>query len=216
MSSRRKPPSQRANRAPRPVRDHANDPNAPHLVAAHEAGHAVAAVVLGIDLLWVDTKQRPLDGGGVSLGYTKVKGLRLEDVDGKGADAARPWMIQALAGPVAEEMIRDLEITGGNDGDYRDAQRVAAAAVIGTKIDPATGNATISPELIQAHRQQLDQVMLDALEGAVDLIERHRHAVAIVATQLRRRQSLTGAEVAALVTASQSQPQAPDAVVMTR
>ena len=88
------PPSQRGGR--RESSGHGEyDPDDTRYVAMHEAGHSVAAVVLGIGMERVDIKRRRFPNGLTSVGYTKMP-MFVEDIAGRAVvlhehdDSARP------------------------------------------------------------------------------------------------------------------------------
>jgi hypothetical protein len=83
------------------------DPNDPRFVAVHEAGHAVSAIVLGLNLASVDIKRRRLPDGGISMGFTDTGKTGLEDIGGKGEEAALPHVIQSLTGALAESKVNE-------------------------------------------------------------------------------------------------------------
>src|SRR5690349_2619245 len=65
-----KPPSQRGNRLQREQPPDDSEDDDIRFIATHEAGHAVSASVLGMNLFKVDIKRRRMPDGSMSLGFT--------------------------------------------------------------------------------------------------------------------------------------------------
>jgi hypothetical protein len=196
--AKRKPPSQRTERTQ-------PDPNSPQSIATHEAGHAVAAVVLGLRLNGVSIKCRRLPDGRISLGFTDCP-IMTADVAGKGEETAHPILTQCLSGPMAETrtdsmpMRRDVVESAFQD-DFAGARMVATVAVC-TSVDRGDGKMFFPPEEIQRRQPQLSAMIRRALEAAEQLVSDHWSAIAKVSSLLLERQELTGDEVAEIVRAA--------------
>jgi hypothetical protein len=104
------------------------DPDDPLFVAVHEAGRAVAATVLGLPLKSVDVQGRREADGSVSAGFTDMP-VDTADVLAKG-EAALPWLVQVMAGVVAEEAVNPLASKyDGHRRDREQANRIAKVAI---------------------------------------------------------------------------------------
>ena len=189
-----KPPSQRSNR---PVRGDRYDPNDLRYIATHEAGHAVAAVVLGLDLAGVDIRRRRLPGGRVSIGFTDCK-LNTRDVMGKGEHAAMPRLVQLMAGPLAESAVNPAADYGsGPSSDLEGARQVAVIAICEAVLDGTRSQ-------IDAAEQRRNEpriiALLDSAEvAAADLVRNYDQAITRVASLLLEREVLSGEDVADVV-----------------
>jgi hypothetical protein len=187
------------------------DPNDRRYVATHEAGHAVAAVVLGIELVGVDLQRRRRPDGTTSLGFTNAP-VPTRAVAGKG-EAALPYVAQCLAGPLAEMAVNPglLESSGGDAGDRNGARMIAAVAVC-EAVECGAGRAEITPEELHRQGARIDGLMSAALAAACDLVNDNAPAIGLVAEALMERGRLSGAEVAAIVNAERSRvPDGPPA-----
>jgi ATP-dependent Zn protease len=175
------------------------DPNDVHYVATHEAGHAVAAVVLGLNLRSIDLKRRHLPDGQVSQGFTDCP-VAVEDV--RNLDAVIPCLVQALAGPYAESLVNPRVLQeGGARGDLDEARKVAVLAVC-EATDTGGGRMTITPEEQKRNEGRIHSLLMEANQRAMQLIDDHRHAIATVAGVLAARMELSGEEVKSIVEAA--------------
>jgi hypothetical protein len=184
----------------RRVSGHPHDPINLRSTAFHEAGHAVAAVVLGLRLKWVDVKLRQHPNGGVSLGATNCDGVAKRDLLGKGEEAVMPYLVYAIAGVAAEACVNPLVSTPeylGASEDWADAWQLAIKAVCDFVV--RDGVATISNEEQERNMPRLNALMESARDAANRLVEDHQGAITEVAGLLGRRTRLDGAEVAEIV-----------------
>jgi ATP-dependent Zn protease len=195
MSQKKKrgiPPSQRQSRSSELY------PNDIKFVAVHEAGHAVAAVVLGLELRKVDIKRRRMPDGTRSLGFTDTPPVDIDEVLGKGP-ASISQMICGIAGPVAELLWNPALLEdGGATGDFADARICAVASFC----EPSYGDREemiFSPEQQEKHAAKISALAEDAIEGAYRLVEKNLKAIVEVANLLIIRKELSGDEVAAIV-----------------
>jgi hypothetical protein len=181
MAKMKKPPSQREQ--PKDIR----------VTAFHEAGHAVALVILGLPLKNVDvlTRRYP-DGASHGASHSEVD---FSDYVGKGIDAVKPWMIQSLAGPIAELRVhRDSRLaTKSGKKDWEMASQFAALANYEGPI-PEDGNLNLKIDPSR-FRPQLEA----ASDEAAKIVGAHWPVIVRVAEMLISRKSLTGDEVAAIV-----------------
>lgn len=195
-----KPPSERENRAV-PATDASYDPNDIRYIATHEAGHAVASVVLGLNLISTDIKRRPVQGG-TSLGYTRCPHL----IERQSGEKVIPALIQTFAGPLAEIAVNpDAYGSGADRMDRAEALQAAKIAVCIPTQRP-DGNWEISPAEQARSSPEIDALILKGLEGAACIVNDHAFAIVAVADALLRKISLTGDEVAAIVQANPPQP----------
>jgi ATP-dependent Zn protease len=197
---RSKPPSQRGNRHVKSSREN-DDLNDIRYIALHEAGHAVSAVVLGTGLRKVDIKRRPLENG-ISLGFTDTGTVKLDDVLGKGEEAAMPHMIQTCSGPLAEMVENKQALAyGGFADDMASAHRIAASAFCNSIIKTESGG-TLPPEEIARNKDRIDKLVESAVRSANELINGHWKAINKVRDLLVRKKELSGEEVACIVNSS--------------
>jgi ATP-dependent Zn protease len=190
-----------AFKADRPAQPSSYDPNDRWFVAVHEAGHAVAAVVLGLPLEGVDIRHRaPEVAGGVTvLGFSDTGKVQLEDIAGKGEDVALPHMVLSMAGPIAEGHVnRHAMRHGGQVNDMEGARRVGAFAIC-PLIEGPDGRLEVTAEELQRNSDRLRVLWDRSIDDAFRLVDGHRKAIGTVAALLLERESLSGDEVAAIV-----------------
>jgi hypothetical protein len=177
------------------------NPDDPRYVAYHEAGHAVAAVVVGIDLKWVDIRPGTLPDGRPVGGFTRIA-IENDDIVGKGEEAALPYMVQGLAGIFTECQInphnREWQEAAGDD--MEDMGRVERLAIC-ESVREDDGHFVFTPEGIQRGAPRMLALRERAMAATMQLIEEHWPAIEQVAARLLERGRLTGAEVAAIVAA---------------
>ena len=179
----------------------AEDPRSPadlQLCCVHEAGHAIAAVMLGLHVEGVSVRDGGARGGNTRL---TVRRLFLS------ADDVHDQVVALLSGRAAEQVLLGHVTSGAGGGSGSDLQRatwLAASAVAELGLDPDHGlawtplpereaelTATLAADarLAACVRQRLD----DAYEDALALIRRSADAVAVVAKALIDRRSLDAA-----------------------
>ena len=156
------------------------------LVCVHEAGHAVAGVLLqGDHLVSVD-----VDAGLTSFMPVAYAGPR-------GIEAR---MVTMLAARAAEEVLIG-EVTTGAAQDIKDVTAVATAYHGGWGMG-AFGLVHVPPEIAVGHAGMMEAVRttLDEAYGrALELVREYRPAIERVAAALAKRRFLDAAEVRALV-----------------
>jgi hypothetical protein len=185
--------------------DDGYDANDIRYIATHEAGHAVAAVVLGSRLKSIDLKQRRLPDGRISVGFTDSQ-VDAADVAGKGEAAAMPYLIQTFAGPFAERTINhqlDASCESGG-GDKEVARRIAAVAVCEAVYND--NQMVIPTEEQERNRDRIGKLIEDACEAAMHFVNEHVGTIIEVAEALIEKRELTGDEVAAIVNARRVDP----------
>ncbi|GGK38883.1 AAA family ATPase [Salinarimonas ramus] len=170
------------------------DPLLVRAIALHEAGHAVAAIVLGRDLIQVTTRQ-----AGASAGSTMVAPGGLIDLP----DIER-HIVFVLAGRAAD-VVLGSGASSGAAADLRDATSglTAAHASLGlagtlvVRADPSDAVHLLlhDPALAARVESDLQQLMRDAER----IVGTWRDAVLAVRDALLSRRMLSGAEVAEIV-----------------
>ena len=104
------------------------DPIEDRYSAIHEAGHAVAAILLDLGLREVSIGKRRLASGMLIGGGFQWEGVALPDLAGKG-DLAIPPITLYLAGPVAERKINPKAINpAALSDDFLQALKMAGYA----------------------------------------------------------------------------------------
>lgn len=200
-----KPPSRRPGRVEPPRRRSdqvglaaiprgRRDPDDPLAIATREAGHAVAAVVLGLPLRSVDVRRRNLPDGRTSVGYTDCPIPGTSDF----ATLANA-MVQVMSGPLAEDRVNaSAMVDGCHDSDMEQVHRLAAIAVCEstTGVD---GRRRISPGEIRRKLARIGEVAGEAVGKADRLVEAYWAAIRETARLLVDGRALTAEEVAAVV-----------------
>jgi hypothetical protein len=165
----------------------------------HEAGHAVAAVVLGMRLWSVTARQRETSDGKSREGFTHFEGAPRSGIIGKGEEAARPLMVVFLAGSKAEASVNDRAFS---DSRY-DLDNEAASQIITIALCPATptpdGLFPVDPAEINRNLGRFNKVLAEADRAATDLVNQYLNVIKKVAERLLERQELQGDEVVAIV-----------------
>jgi hypothetical protein len=172
------------------------------LTAIHEAGHAVAAVHYGLPLEFVHIKRQVLPDGRVSVGYTKCP----VPVP-RGETEALPWIIQQLAGPIAEVSLDDDvdadQVMKAGAGDIDRAKHIAIFAICPHTIGP-DGGPGIRSDVIAAHVEKLTAFFNAAFAAAHEFVEKFWDAINAVARALMVHRELTAEQVAAIMRDQQS------------
>jgi hypothetical protein len=168
------------------------DPNGIRSVAVHEAGHAVATVVLGLELKSVEVRPHILPDGRLRFGLTDAP-ITDADFAGRGENAAMPYLIQGWSGPVAEQKVnpRYHEYNGGTN-DFKCVKQIAVIAICNFA---SAENVVITEE----QRVRVNALLDSAWVAADSLVEAYWPAIKRVATLLGKRQELSGDEVAKIV-----------------
>jgi hypothetical protein len=166
----------------------------------HEAGHAVAAIVLGFDLKSVD-----IVGGQTPeveiLGLADSGRVPVSELAGKGEEVALPHIIHSMAGPLAEGMVNPHVKDREYDGHRMDVESANWVAFVSI-CDSTTGADGLQEITREERMRNVDRVQAVSHRGlvaAAKLVQTYRPAIEEVAALLLKRKRLTGAEVAAIV-----------------
>ena len=171
--------------------------------AFHEAGHAVAAVVLGENLRSVDVRQRQLPDGRLQLGLTDCEGVNAIDSLGMGHQAALTHVIRAFAGPVAEALVNP-DFREGHSGDIASVRELVSLA-FGRGV--AKDDQVVLDRWDEVRRDdRVVDLLRSAQAEAVRLVEEHWPAISAVAARLLEEEQLSGDDVASIVNADLRKP----------
>jgi hypothetical protein len=168
------------------------DPENLHNVAIHEAGHAVATIVLGlllnsVNILPVRQQDGRMRRGIVDSPYSE------DDIAGKGESAVMPYLVQGISGPTAERKVnREYHRHNGGDSDFERAKRLTAIALYGYA---DADHVVITAE----QRAQMNLLLNSAQIESTRLVEDRWPAIKKVAALLQDRHELSGDEVAMVV-----------------
>jgi ATP-dependent Zn protease len=166
--------------------------------AVHEAGHAVAAVVLGEKLLSVDVRQRQLPDGRLQLGLTDCEGVNAIDSLGMGHQAALTHVIRAFAGPVAEALVNP-DFRAGHSGDIASVRELVSLA-FGRGVAKDGQVVFAGWDEVRQDDRVLD-LLRSAQADAIRLVDHHWEAISAVAVRLLEEEQLSGDDVASIVNA---------------
>lgn len=151
--------------------------------AIHEAGHAVVARVLGVAAGEVTI--RPTEDQ--SIGHSIIADPRFiwQRGDGSKSKAAKSFAVALFAGAEAERLILQSQDVGdGIDRERATACLAWAGAVRGASF--------VGDDVFERHEERLRG-------RAAQLVQQHRLKIERVADALIERQTLSGAEVDALL-----------------
>jgi hypothetical protein len=183
-----------------PPRPAPYDPDDPKFIAMHEAGHAVAAIVLGFDLKSVDIVGRQTPEVEI-LGVADSGRVHGSELAGKGEEVGLPHIIHSWAGPLAESRVnphvRDREYEA-HRLDVESAYRFAVLSIC----NPTTGADGLREITREERMRNVDRVQALLHRGVVEaakLVQTYRPAIEEVAALLLKRKRLTGTEVVAIV-----------------
>jgi ATP-dependent Zn protease len=194
-SPRGKPPSQRVNRL-------GADLTALRYTAHHEAGHAVAAIVLDIELTKVDLHPRQIESGRFTSGRTLSPPVKVEGI---GADKALPHIIVLGAGALAEQVVNPHALEGnGHHADAISVRGIAQAALC--ESIEKDGDRVVPQDEFERKRESMVALIDRGLDAAAELVRQHLDAIRAVAKALLERRELSGDEVRAIVTANPPKP----------
>jgi cell division protease FtsH len=190
------------------------------IIAAHEAGHAiVASVVPGADPVHkISIVQR----GYEALGHTLQ--LPAEDRYLRTRRELSDQLAVWLGGRAAEEVVFG-EITTGAQNDLQHATEVARAMIahygmseqFGPVALPVTRarflssgavepSETVSEETARAIDREVKQLMLEARQRAIEILQKHRSTLDAVVQLLLAREVVDGSDVRRLLEAEAAHP----------
>ncbi|TWB12965.1 ATP-dependent Zn protease [Nitrospirillum amazonense] len=173
-------------------------------LSIHEAGHAVAAAL---------ESPGTLMGASIRPGGAMAGGVLTRNAGHGTASDVLARIRAMLAGRAAEELVLGSGTTGagGNaESDLAQATVLAASLVASYGLD---GGLTWMGEITAANvaaalrasptlATQVERLLVDQHRWITDLLGRHRPALEAVAALLRERESASGAEIEAAVTAA--------------
>lgn len=146
--------------------------------AVHEAGHAVVAMVLRLDVRAVSIRQSGVYGGYCDFGYLRVRAMSAIE-----RRRWRDYITATFAGREAESQIvpvPDLMIEGGDEGDLEDI-------------------AKLLPRAIGSSRQSERDLRATLQRRAARLVTRYRIFILRVAAMLVANEVLTGVQLRAII-----------------
>jgi cell division protease FtsH len=169
------------------------------ITAWHEAGHALAALLLpeAHDPVQVTIVPRGVAGGVTWMGGDDASFLT-------GAEA-RARLVVSLAGRASEEILLDGDFTQGASSDIANATALAQRMVAEWGMS-GLGLAAVGPEhagspLIERVHAEADGLMTDALARARALLAAHRPLLEVVVSELQAEETIDLDRLRALRTA---------------
>ena len=158
------------------------------ITAWHEAGHALAALLLpeAVDPVQVTIIPRGFSGGSTWYGVTDETFMT--------GTQARTEIVVSLAGRAAEEILLDGDFTDGATGDIAKATEMAHKMVTRAGMS-ALGIAAVSPDyagsaLAERVHAEVDGILLDGLARARALLAAHRALVEVVVAELLAEETI--------------------------
>jgi hypothetical protein len=144
------------------------DPGDPRQIAIHEARHAVAAVVLGIQLVSVDILPGRHPNGARVVSEVSTGGAPVQERRGQDEGPAMPYLIQICAGLRAGSIV-EPGVFGRTylESDEDNASRLANEAICGI---PGGGPARMDSDVVERSRGRLDGPANSASEEAGKLV----------------------------------------------
>ncbi|MEW6473628.1 MAG: AAA family ATPase [Actinomycetota bacterium] len=158
------------------------------ITAWHEAGHALAALLLPevADPVQVTIIPRGFSGGATWYGTS--------DETFKTGAQARAEIVVALAGRAAEEILLDGDFTQGASNDIAKATELAQTMVASWGMS-SLGLAAVGPEhagsaLVERVHAEADGLLTDALARARALLAAHRPLLEVVVAELLAEETI--------------------------
>ena len=179
-------------------------PNKRYVVAVHEAGHALTALLLdGYDKVRKVTILPRGAAGGVTQFLPQQDQL---DSGLYSKNYMEKQLIVALGGRAAEAtMFGDDEVTTGASSDMQHVYKIAKAMVTQYGFNPTIGNIAFPAGEMhsQATQESIDFEILatsdDAYNIALTLVRDNKNVLELIARALLEKESLSGDELLALV-----------------
>ena len=166
------------------------------ITAWHEAGHALAALLLpeAADPEMVTIIPRGISGGATWFG--------VDDETFMTGAQARTDIVVSLAGRAGEEILLDGDFTDGATGDIAKATDLARRMVTRAGMS-SLGLAAVSPEyagsaLAEKVHAEVDGILVDALARARALLAAHRPLLEVVVAELLAEETIDLARMRAL------------------
>jgi hypothetical protein len=179
-------------------------PEIKYRTAIHEAGHAILCLLQNPgSLKCVSIRENADAGGGTTATNLPTGHSTASDIDA--------LLRTLLAGRAAEELVLNSASAGSGGPEHSDLARatlIAASAEVswGLSASGISWRGDVSydrlPTMLGLNRDvaaRVEQRLADALEGAKDLLWRHRAELDALVSALISREVLSGAEAAAVV-----------------
>lgn len=160
-----------------------------HLIAVHEAGHAVAAVLHGIPFV-----QATVQGVGAAAGFVEHLGLQ-----GFATTSTLAQMIDmSLGGRAAEELL--AEPSDGVQSDFEHATHLAAKMI---RLGLAKGNimsvsGETDKEFALRHSKEIEDILQERMRGVQKMLLEHRAFLEAVVEALETQKLLFEADILAI------------------
>lgn len=159
-------------------------------IAVHEAGHALAALLLGIPFVQVT-----INGVGARAGFVE----RIAEAGIATAKKLKHYIDMSLAGRAAERIL--AEATDGVGSDFARATHLAIRMV---RLGLGSGNIlTLSDEnpheFLRIHRTEVEGLLRERMTETENLLNRNREALKAIAEALVVQKLLFEADIRAIV-----------------
>src|SRR5580765_215902 len=185
------------------------------ILAYHEGGHALVSHLVGNE-----PQKATIIARGTALGY--VLHLPEEEPYLETKDELRDWMVMALAGRAAEQLVFG-RVTNGAANDLERATQIARAMVfewgMGDSVTSRTVRADdygLSEETKRLRDSEQAQLTDQAYAESLRLLAMHRAALDRVASALLERETLSREELVEIFTGVESTSRSSDAVGVVR
>ena len=159
------------------------------LIAVHEAGHAVAAVLRGIPFV-----QATVQGVGEAAGFVE----RIPQQGFATADGLKRMIDMSLGGRVAEELL--AEPSDGVQSDFEHATHLAASMI---QLGLAKGNimsiaGETGKEFALRHSEEIEDILQERMRSVQKLLMGHRAFLEAVADALESQKLLFEADIVSI------------------
>lgn len=167
--------------------------------AYHEAGHAVAAIIYGYEVIAVDIRSIEVPGLGQTNGSAEIALPKPQTLLGKGEQAVMPLLVVLLAGVFAEQRVNaeaGLDL-GHEQSDGQQALKYAAGAIC--KPVSCNGILVTPSEELTNQEQAILACFEKGWESAKEFTNAHGAAIDAVGEALAKFGVLSPSEVEQLV-----------------